>query len=65
MQPPNLEHEEEDEEVFEFTTEPSLVEVEAMVESIKTRFQNDPGAIVDTLRDWINEEQASLIGSKE
>ena len=60
MQPPNLEREEEEEEILEFTTEPSLVEVEAMVESIKMRFQNDPTAVVDTMRDWLTEDANAL-----
>lgn len=55
MQPPNLEAEEEVEEL-EFVDEPSLVEVEAMVESIKTRFQNDPNAVAETVREWLAEE---------
>lgn len=59
LQPPNLEKEEQEEE-FEFTPEPSLVEVEAMVESIKTRFQTDPSAVIETLRDWLVEEEIDL-----
>lgn len=55
MQPPVLEKEEESEEL-EFTEEPTLVEVEAMVESIKTRFQHDPTAVVDTVREWLLDE---------
>lgn len=60
MQPPNLSSEEEEEEIFEFSQEPSLVEVEAMVESVKVRFQNDPSAVVDTIRDWLGEEVSSF-----
>jgi len=56
MLPPTLEKEEEEEETLEFAAEPSLVEVEAMVESVKMRFQNDPGAVVQTIRDWLTEE---------
>lgn len=55
LQPPTLEKEEEIEEL-EFTEEPSLVEVEAMVESIKIRFQNDPNGVVETVREWLAEE---------
>lgn len=54
--PPSLDKEEEEEETAEFSGEPSLVEVEAMVESIKMRFQNDPGAVVQTIRDLLVEE---------
>ena len=57
MQPPNLEEAEENEEnEFEFTEESTLVEVEAMVESIRSRFQNDPNTIVETVREWVSEE---------
>lgn len=55
MQPPALEKEEEVEEL-EFTEEPTLVEVEAMVESIKMRFQHDPNAVVDTMKEWLIED---------
>ena len=55
MQPPSLETEEQEEEV-EFSEEPTLVEVEAMVESIKMRFQNEPVSVVDAIREWIAEE---------
>ncbi|MDF2550346.1 MAG: Flagellar M-ring protein FliF [Chlamydiales bacterium] len=55
-QPPSLE-EEDHEEQFEFMQEPSLAEIEAMVESIKTRFQTDPTLVVDSMRDWLAEER--------
>lgn len=54
MQPPSLEPEEEEEEM-EYTEEPSVVEVEAMVEAIKTKLQSDPIPIVETIRDWLAE----------
>ena len=58
LNPPSLENDEEEEDL-EFSEEPGLVELEAMVESIKHRFQNDPGAVIETIREWINEEQTS------
>ncbi len=53
-QPPNLEDEEE--EPFEFVEEPSLMEIEAMVESIKSRFHSNPHPIVETLREWLADD---------
>jgi len=64
MLPPTLDKEEEEEETLEFTSEPSLVEVEAMVESIKMRFQNDPGAVIQTIRDWLSEEVKVTAGKE-
>lgn len=55
VQPPSLEPEEEED--MEYTEEPSVVEVEAMVEAIKMRLQSDPVPVVETLRDWLSEEQ--------
>ncbi|MFT4551631.1 MAG: flagellar M-ring protein FliF [Chlamydiales bacterium] len=55
MQPPSLEPEEEEE--MEYTEEPSVVEVEAMIEAVKMRLQSDPIPIVETIRDWLSEGQ--------
>ena len=55
MQPPVLDNE-EDEEV-DMLEEPSLVEVEAMVEVIKTRLSNDPISVADTVHEWLAEDQ--------
>lgn len=59
MQPPTLEPE-EDSDVIELNEEPTLVEVEAMVESIKSRFQNDPHTVTDTIREWLAEETSGV-----
>lgn len=53
-QPPNLE--EEEEENFDFVEEPSLMEIEAMVESIKSRFHSDSHPIIETLREWLADD---------
>lgn len=60
--PPSLAQSEEQDELddLSFGENPSLVEVEAMIESIKTRFQNDPEAIVETFHDWLMEEEENL-----
>lgn len=55
MQPPSLEPDEEED--MEYTEEPSVVEVEAMVEAIKMRLQSDPVPVVETMRDWLSEDQ--------
>ncbi len=53
QQPPSIE-EEEGESPAE---EPSLIEVEAMIEAIKMRLQIDPDTVIEALRDWLSEEQ--------
>ncbi len=56
LQPPDLEKEEpEEEEVppFSVSTEPSVAEVEAMMESIKMRLQSDPKTVIEVIKDWI------------
>ncbi|MBN4066761.1 flagellar M-ring protein FliF [Simkania negevensis] len=53
MQPPLLEEEEEE---HEYTEESSLMELEAMIESIKIRIQNDPQAVLEVIREWLAEE---------
>jgi flagellar M-ring protein FliF len=63
LTPPALENDDEDSEL-DLVDEPTIVEVEAMIESIKTRFQNDPNAVVETVREWIAEESFEL-ASKE
>jgi flagellar M-ring protein FliF len=53
--PPSLEGEDEDE--LDYVEEPSVVEVEAMMESIKMRLRSDPIPIVETMRDWLSEDE--------
>ncbi len=64
VQPPILDTEEAEEEL-EFADEPTLVEVEAMVESIKMRFQSDPSAVVETVREWLNQEVLAQVGEEQ
>ncbi|MBB65422.1 MAG: flagellar M-ring protein FliF [Waddliaceae bacterium] len=59
LRPPTLEQDEEDIDMH-FIEEPSLVEVEAMVEAIKTRFQNDPHTVVETVRDWLVDQDQTV-----
>ncbi|MCB1135727.1 MAG: flagellar M-ring protein FliF [Chlamydiia bacterium] len=56
LQPPALDADEDDDHL-EFIDEPSVMEVEVMVEAIKTRFQSDPNTVVETIRDWIADRQ--------
>ena len=60
LRPPSIDPDDEDIDLG-YTEEPSIVEVEAMVESIKSRFQNDPHAIVETLREWLSESEEPVI----
>ena len=55
IQPPQLE--EEEDLSIDLGDEPALVEVEAMIESIKTRLQTDPSIVVETIHDWLAEEK--------
>jgi flagellar M-ring protein FliF len=53
-QPPEIEPEEDDDP--EYLEEPSLMEVEAMIESIKTRLQTEPLVVADTVHKWLTED---------
>lgn len=63
LQPPSLESEEEDDSL-EFVDEPSVMEVEVMVEAIKLRFQNDPGVVVESVRDWLAEDEKIVLSGQ-
>jgi flagellar M-ring protein FliF len=63
MQPPLLEEEEEEDHI-EFVDEPSVMEVEVMVEAIKGRFQSDPNVVVETIRDWVMEQETVATAGK-
>ncbi len=52
--PTSIEEEEEEEE--KLVDEPSLMEIEAMVESIKARFHEDPHPVIETLREWLADD---------
>jgi flagellar M-ring protein FliF len=53
-QPPSLEESEEEE--IEYNKEASVVELEAMVEAVKMQLQSDPIPVVESLRDWLSED---------
>lgn len=52
--PPDIDKGVEEEEVY--SNEPSLVEVEGMIEAIKMRFQNDPSTVGEVVSEWLSEE---------
>lgn len=56
-QPPELGEEEEKSSSIRDELEPSLIEVEAMVDIIKSRVQKNPTIVIETLREWFIEEQ--------
>ena len=52
----SIDESEEDQSTIDASDEPSILELEAMVEVIKAKLNEDPQIIVDTLQDWIEEE---------
>lgn len=64
IQPPDLEREEEEEYNLEseFPMEASLMEVEAMIDAIKNRLHENPGIVVDTVREWLAEGKEFKVG---
>ncbi|MDF2577048.1 MAG: fliF [Chlamydiales bacterium] len=62
MQPPVLDKEEEEISAT-YTEEPSIIEVEAMIELIKTRLQSDPTLVIDSLKEWLVESNEFSIGN--
>ncbi len=63
MQPPALDGD-EDEDDMDFLDEPSLVEVETMIEAIRGRLHNDPVSVADAIHEWLAEDQTVDWGSK-
>jgi len=61
LHPPEPKKKDEVGPEFTLSAEPTLAEVEAMIESIKTRIQNDPKKVVEVIRDWMTEDGASQI----
>lgn len=53
-QPPEIESDEPT-PVLGFSQDSSIIEVEAMIELIKTRLQNDPSIVLETMKEWLSE----------